>query len=205
VNFLFRLQKTYSRQIKEIVESEQDASFDVCVTRKVINYQARVIIRYLDSGQPLILMTNLTDREAFTDEELIDLYRMRWRCEESYKFQKTVLQMDNTYCRTYQGVAQEFWATVFLATLMTVLFNEEDEEYAVLNPTKMTKANRRVIFGSLKQKYLGVFLGEGSLEDFGKKFKKLCMRYRVPEKPHRRFPRLSVDTRKTRHCYRRII
>lgn len=205
VNFLFRLQKTYSIQIKEIVEKNQNASFDTYVKRKNINYHARVIIRYLDSGQPLVLMTNLTNREAFTDEELIDLYRMRWRCEESYKFQKTVLQLDNTYCRTYQGIAQEFWATMFLATLMTVLFNEEDEDYAVMNPTKITKANRRVIFGSLKHKYLEVFLRQGSLEDFSEKFKKLCMRYRVPEKPHRSYPRLTVDTRKTRHCYRRVI
>lgn len=205
VNFLFRVQKTYSAQIQEIVQNQQDASFDVQIKRGVIDYQARVIIRYLESGHPLVLMTNLTDRNKFTDEELIDLYRMRWRCEESYKFQKTVLQMDNTYCRSYQGVAQEFWATVFLATLMLVSFNEEDAEYAAENPEKKTKANRRVVFGSLKQKYLGVLLGGESVHEFNAIFKKLCKRYRVPEKPHRSFPRLSVDTRKTRHCYRRVM
>lgn len=205
VNFLFRVQKTYSKQIEEIVRSQQEASFDVSVKRGLIEYHARVIIRYLESGHPLVLMTNLTDRNIFTDEELIDLYRMRWRCEESYKFQKTILQMDNTYCRCYQGIAQEFWATVFLATLMLVSFNEEDDKYAAENPEKKTKANRRVIFGSLKQKYLAVLLGGESVDEFNEKFKKLCRRYRVPEKPDRSFPRLSVDTRKTRHCYRRVI
>ncbi len=205
VNFLFRVQKRYSPEIEEIVRNKEEASFDMHVKRGTIDYPARVIIRYLDSGQPLVLMTNLLDRELFTDDELIDLYRMRWRCEESYKFQKTVLQMDNTYCRTYQGVAQEFWATVFLATLMMVSFNEEDDEYAAKNPGKVSKANRRVIFGSLKQRYLGVLLGGESLQEFNEKFKKMCIKYRVPEKPHRSFPRLSVDTRKTRHCYRRVI
>jgi len=205
VNFLFRVQKTYSNKILEIVESRQEASFTLNIRRGMINYDARVIVRYLDSGHPLVLMTNLTDSTMLTDEDLIELYRMRWRCEESYKFQKTVLQMDNTYCRCYQGVAQEFWATVFLATLMMVSFNEEDDEYATEYPEKKTKANRRVIFGSLKQRYLDVFLSGASVHDFNANFKKLCRRYRVPEKPHRSFPRLSVDTRKTRHCYRRVV
>lgn len=203
VNFLFRVQKTYSKQIEEIIRNRQDASFNVHIKRGPIDYHARVIIRYLESGEPLVLMTNFMDR--VTDEELIGLYRMRWRCEESYKFQKTVLQMDNTYCRCYQGIAQEFWATVFLATLMLVSFNEEDDQYAKENPEKKTKANRRVVFGSLKQKYLSVLLEGGSIEAFNKQFKDLCRRYRVPDKPHRSFPRLSVDTRKTRHCYRRAI
>ena len=205
VNFLFRVQKTYSKQIEEIVRNRQEADFDVCIKRGPINYNARVIIRYLESGHPLVLMTNLTDRRMFTEADLVDLYRMRWRCEESYKFQKTVLQMDNSYCRCYQGVAQEFWATVFLANLMVVAFNEEDENYNAEHPQKKTKANRRVIFGSLKQQYLAVFLGGESVHEFNEKFRKLCRRHRVPEKPHRSFPRLSVDTRKTRHCYRRVI
>lgn len=205
VNFLFRVQKRYSKEIEQIVSDRQEVDFNTSIRRGPINYNSRIIIKYLESGQPLILMTNLTDREAFTDDELVDLYRMRWRCEESYKFQKTVLQMDNSYCRCYQGVAQEFWATVFLANLMVVAFNEEDVAYAAENPQKKTKVNRRVVFGSLKQKYLAVFLRGEPVQEFNEKFKKLCRRHRVPEKPHRSFPRLSVDTRKTRHCYRRVL
>lgn len=205
VDFLFRVQKTYSREILKFVQNREEANFDLLVSRANIHYSTRVIIRYLNSGEPLVLLTSLRDREQFTDEEIIDLYGMRWRCEESYKFQKVVLQMDNTNCRTYHGTMQEFWATVLLAALMGLSFNEEDDILEKEEPNQHTKANRCVIFGSLKQRYLRVLMREESLSEFNDRFKELCRRHRVPIKPHRSYPRLSVDTRKTRHCYRRAV
>jgi Transposase DDE domain len=200
VKFLFRLQKRYCPKITERVHNRIEDSYIQEVKRGPIHYLARVIIRYLNSGEPLVLMTNLLFEE-FSDEDIINLYQMRWRCEESYKFQKTVLQLDANNCRTYDGVAQEFWATVLLATMMTFLFNEEEEKEASAN----TKINRRVVFGSLKPIHLDAMLQPGQLESFLELFEKYCQRHRVPIRPHRSFPRLSVDTRKTRHCYRRVM
>lgn len=205
VDFLYRVQKSYNPQIQEYVSKNEEGEFNLKLNRGVINYTVRVIIRYLTSGEALVLLTSLHDREDFPTEDLIQLYQMRWRCEESYKFQKVILQMDNTCARSSHGIAQEFWATVFLATLMGLMFNEEDDAYAKEKPGESSKANRRVIFGSLKPKYMGVLMLETPLNEFNEKFKRLCRRHRVPIKPHRNYPRLSVDTRKTRHCYRRVI
>lgn len=205
VDFLFRVQKTYSNKIKEYVSRKEEVTFETTVKRGKINYSARVIIRYLQSGQPLVLVTSLTNRKEYSDEEVIEVYRLRWRCEESYKFQKVVLQMDNTSCRNTHSTLQEFWATVLLSTLMGIQFNEEDDEYLAEHPEKISKANRSVIFGSLKHRYLSALMLEIPIEEFNKQFSKMCKRHRVAERPHRSFPRLSVDTRKTRHCYRRVI
>lgn len=205
VDFLYRVQKSYNPKIQEYISKNEEGEFDLKLCRGAISYTVRVIVRYLASGQALVLLTSLFDRELFSTEDLIKLYQMRWRCEESYKFQKVILQMDNTSSRNYHGIAQEFWATVLLATLMGISFNEEDDAYTKERPEENTKANRSVIFGSLMPKYLGVLMLEIPLEEFNEKFRKLCKRHRVPIKPHRNYPRLSVDTRKTRHCYRRII
>ena len=201
VEFLFRIQKRYSRKVSELVAQRIETSFITQISRKRIKYKARIIIRYLSSGQPLVLMTSLTDTDEINDEKIIQLYQMRWRSEESYKFQKTVLQLDGANCRTYHGVAQEFWATVLLATLMTFHFNEQEDED---NSQTKTKINRRVVFGSLKAKYLATLLREHSEEEFNTQLRQLCQRHRVPMRPHRSYPRLSVDTQKTRHCYRRV-
>lgn len=200
VKFLFRVQKRYCYKIAQRVEKRIQDSYTQEVKRGPIHYFGRVIIRYLSSGEPLVLMTNLLDKEL-SDEDIIDLYQMRWRCEESYKFQKTVLQLDANNCRTYHGVAQEFWATVLLATMMTFLFNEEEDK----EESATSKINRRVVFGSLKPIHLDALIQPGYLEPFLEQFKKYCKRHRVPIRPHRSFPRLSIDTRKTRHCYRRVI
>lgn len=106
VDFLFRVQRRYGRAIIDVVERGEEASFSLEVRRSRIQYNCRVIIRFLDSGQPLILVTSLTDTQQFTDDEIVDLYRLRWRSEESYKFQKTVLQLDGGVYRTYHGVGR---------------------------------------------------------------------------------------------------
>lgn len=205
VDFLYRVQKSYNPKIQEYVRNNEEGEFDLILHRGAINYTVRVIIRYLTSGQALVLLSSLLDRELFPTKDLIQLYQMRWRCEESYKFQKVILQMDNSCSRSYHGIAQEFWATVFLATLMGLMFNEQDDAYARENPGESSKANRSIIFGSLKPKYMGVLMQEITLDEFNEKFKRLCWRHRVPIKPHRSYPRLSPDTRKTRHSYRRVI
>ena len=113
--------------------------------------------------------------------------------------------MDGCWSRTSEGVYQEYWAIVLLFTLMTLKFNEiEDEEQEQKDPPT-SRINRRVVFGSLKLRYLQVLLSMEDSTTFEEDFLDMCRKHRVPIRPGRSFPRPSVETRKTRHCYRRTI
>lgn len=204
VDYLFRVQKTFSNEILAYVNEKQEAEFYSTVKRGPIHYTARVIIRFLESGEPLVLITSLTDRNKFTTEELLDLYMMRWRSEEAYKFQKILLQMDNVHCRSAEGVKQEFYATVALAFSTCVRFLEQDDLLKQLERAKPgTKVNRSVVFASMKSHYLRCLLRLDSFEEYERRFSRLCQKHRCKDRPNRSYPRLSVDTRKTRHCHRR--
>lgn len=203
VDYLFRVQKNYTNEIKEMVENGFEGDFTFTEKRKEIDYKARVIIRYLQSGQPLVLVTSLLSDCEFLSSDLVDLYQMRWRCEESYKFQKILLEMDCMYCRTAQGVEQDFYATVALALIMGICFEQHEDRCLEGNLNMKSKVNRSVVFGSLKGLHLQALFGKCPLEEYENKFERYCQKYRCKIRPGRSYPRLSVDTRKTRHCHRR--
>lgn len=203
VDFLFRVQRTYSRKILSIVEEGEEADFEMSVRRKNIDYQARVIIRYLSSGEPLVLVTSLMNRSSYSIEDLVELYKMRWRSEESYKFQKILLHMDCNYCRSAEGVEQDFWATVLLSLTMGMRFNQFEYENPCDDRNRKIKVNKSVVFASLKTFYLRVLMGKALLSEFKERFHRLCKKNCYKWRPNRSYPRLSVDTRKTRHCHRR--
>lgn len=201
VDFLFRLPKNFHPDIKNTVSANEEADFDFEIHQGKLRHTCRVVIRYLSSGQPLILLTSLNDRSAYSVADLVEVYQLRWRCEESYKFQKLTLELENFASRTVHGVYQEFWATVLLSTLMCLLFNEEEDQLD--SPTE--RINRTVVFGTLKQRLMMTLMGDMPWEDFHVKFRRLCQRHRIPHRPNRSYPRLSFDTRKTRHIYRRCM
>jgi len=200
-DFLFRVPSNFHPLITERINEKQEGDCDFEVVRNGKKYSYRVIIRFLKSGAPLALLTSLTDGSAYSSDDLVEAYRMRWRCEESYKFQKLTLELENFSSKTVHGVWQEYWATVLLSSMMAMLFNEEEE--ALSDPD--IRINRSVVFGSLKQKFMMTLMGDYSWDTFCTEFSRLCRRHKVRKRPDRSYPRLSFDTRKTRHIYRRCL
>jgi hypothetical protein len=57
----------------------------------------------------LVLVTTLCDGEAYTKEELADLFLERWNIELDLRSIKCVLQMDVLRCKTPEMVEKEIW------------------------------------------------------------------------------------------------
>lgn len=203
VDFLVRLPRNFNPKIEDLVNQQREADFEIGIKTPDVNYEARVVIKYLFSGQPLILLTSLKEG-SFSTEEIVEAYSLRWRSEESYKFQKYLLQLENYTGRTVQAALQDYWSGVFIATAMNLFFLEKEEEIN-REEEKKTRVNKSVVFGSMRDDFLEALL-VGDLSDrIFKKFDKLCRRFRVPIRPNRSYPRLSNDTRKGRHIYRKCL
>jgi hypothetical protein len=75
-------------------------------------------------GQPgfrtraLIVATTLLDVEAFTKDDLAQLYRARWNAELDLRSLKQVLQMDVLRCKTPELVRKELWAHILAYNLI---------------------------------------------------------------------------------------
>lgn len=66
-------------------------------------------------GQPgfrvneLVLVTTMLDADAYTKDEMADLFLQRWNIELDFRSIKVVLQMDVLRCKTPEMVQKEIW------------------------------------------------------------------------------------------------
>jgi hypothetical protein len=75
--------------------------------------EVRLIRVELDSGETEILITSLTDMDAFPKELFANLYHLRWPIEEDYKTAKYRVQIENFSGKTIHSVYQDFHAKIF--------------------------------------------------------------------------------------------
>jgi hypothetical protein len=66
----------------------------------------------------LVVATTLLDVEAFTGDDLAQLYRARWNAELDLRSLKQVLQMDVLRCKTPELVRKELWAHILAYNLI---------------------------------------------------------------------------------------
>jgi putative transposase len=62
--------------------------------------------------QTLTIVTSLTDPEAFTAEEIAQLYGFRWNSELDIRAIKQSLHLDHVRCKTPEMVRKEVWTTL---------------------------------------------------------------------------------------------
>ena len=62
--------------------------------------------------QALTVVTTLTDPEAFTAEDIAQLYGFRWNSELDIRSIKQSLHLDHVRCKSPQMVRKEVWATL---------------------------------------------------------------------------------------------
>ena len=62
--------------------------------------------------QTLTIVTNLTDPEAFSAEEIAQLYGFRWNSELDIRAIKQSLHLDHVRCKTPEMVRKEVWTTL---------------------------------------------------------------------------------------------
>ena len=88
---------------------------------------ARLIRVELDTGETEILITSLTNMDAFSKELFSDLYHLRWPVEEDYKTLKYRLQIENFSGKTVHSVYQDFHAKVLSKNLTREEINKKSE------------------------------------------------------------------------------
>jgi len=62
--------------------------------------------------------TTLLNAEAFTSEDLAQLYRSRWNAELDLRTLKTTLQMEMLRCKTPELVRKEIWTHILAYNLI---------------------------------------------------------------------------------------
>ena len=83
--------------------------------------KCRLVAVTLENGEKEVLCTSLLDLEKFPPEDMAELYHYRWGIEEGYKLFKARAEVENFSGKTALAVKQDFFAKIFMMTLLACL------------------------------------------------------------------------------------
>lgn len=190
VKFVIRIPIQYYRNTIDPALSDQMIEFK----KKKRTIRLRALTFELDSGMKEILITNLLD-ETLNVQAFKSLYFKRWGIETKYDELKNKLQIQKFSGDTPQLIEQDFYATMFLSNMASLVQQEVDERIAKEHKNKNLKydyvANRNILIGKLKDKLVKIILEKSSKrrKQIYNKLLKEIQRSRRPIRPGRKFIR----------------
>ena len=122
--------------------------------------KARIVSFPINNGDNEILITNIFDKN-FTIEDFAEIYHMRWNIEEKYDDLKNKLEIENFSGNSNIAVLQDFYATMFLnniASMMALDCEEEIKEHCKTKQLKYKyKANISLTISIMKFRLIDMF------------------------------------------------
>lgn len=149
---------------KEFVKNMKIDGNDCVINHKFAKsgiVKIRVIKLNLSNGTEEILITNIFSN-SFNEQDFAEIYHMRWGIEEKYDDLKNKLEIENFSGTSNIAVLQEFYATMFLnniASIMAMDCKEEIAEHCKDKELKYQyKANISITISILKFSLIEMFL-----------------------------------------------
>jgi hypothetical protein len=160
--------------------------------------KVRLVRVELSSGITEVLYTNLWEEDGFENELFKDLYNLRWGVETAFGTAKNILQLESMSGQTVQSVYQDFYATIFMTNLLSLLSRQADEEPPKKSAYKRKRkkwkkqTNRNKASGQLRLQVVSLILGQNSAETIIEIIIYFS-RYKLPVRPGRTYPRIRKN------------
>lgn len=116
----------------------------------------RLIRIVLSSGEIEVLATSLLDKEKFPYKHFKVLYRKRWEIETYFLTLKSRLSIDNFTGKSKEAILQDFYSTIFISGLETILTEEANQKLKDKNVRNPQKVNKAVSFHAIKNKIIAL-------------------------------------------------
>ena len=164
----------------------------------------------LNTGEYEVLVTTLLDEEKYQTADFKEIYHYRWGIETLYGTLKTRLNLENFSGLTAEAIKQDFYATVFLTGMESLLTDDAEEVFSNKDVKHSQKVNKAVSFHTIKHQAIEILFGDENdidylLESLTKIFLKNPTIVRENRNPPRkkRSARKLIDFHKRRKksCY----
>jgi len=106
--------------------------------------RVRVTKAVLETGETELLVSSLQDMESFKNEDIVELYGMRWGVEEGIKNLKPKIKVEQFGCKKPQGIYQEFYAHILAMNMVALAGIAATEQIEKKNRSK--KKKRKLIY-----------------------------------------------------------
>jgi len=216
-DFLFRCSTASFKSVQEMFWSDVDSKLVTlqvpvdqrkrCKESDVLeSITVRLVKVILETGETEVLITSLLDAEKYPTSSFKELYWMRWGIETFYDTIKNTLTLENFTGKSVEAVKQDFYSTIFILNLGTIM-TADTEEQMVENNFKnknATKVNKSISFNVLKNNIIYLFYTEGSnSEKLIRHMEILFAQRATPIRKNRSYPRDKNNIRKSANFYKR--
>ena len=157
----------------------------------------------LENGQYEVLVTNLLDETEFPTADFLDIYHMRWGVEGFYAILKTRLNLENFSGKTAQSIYQDFYSTVYLTGLETILTTDINDILAKKNVKHKQQVNHVVSFNAIKNQVFELLCSNQPANVVIDRLEKLFLTNRVSIRDKRKVPRQKTSAQKQIHYLKR--
>ena len=126
-----------------------------------LEIKVRLIRIILDTGEVEVLVTSLLDEEKYPTEDFKELYYKRWGIETFYGTLKGRLNLENFTGKTVESVKQDFYSTIFISGLESILTEDAQKELDAKKENKNPQqVNKAVSFNAIKNNVIELFYKE---------------------------------------------
>lgn len=164
------------------------------IVNKDSSLKVRLVRVKLPGGKTEVLMTNLWEAEGYSSNEFKELYSLRWGVESNIGFQKNIMQLESLSGLTPISIMQDFFATVFVSNLHSVLIKEAQQTIENVKSDRKYPAqvNNNRAFGKIKENIVKIFISK-TPEEILKMLHGYFIRSPLPIRKNRRFPRIRKN------------
>lgn len=164
--------KGFAQARKMLQEKEPDSVLiSLAISKRAIaknrlqrNIPSELNVRFirvkLSNGEIEILATSLIDEQEFPTKGFQQLYWRRWGIETFYGTIKTRLALENFTGTSTESVRQDFFATIFLSGLESLLTEDINEKLEHKETIHAQQVNNAVAFHAIKYRAFDILLGE---------------------------------------------
>jgi hypothetical protein len=212
IKLCVRLSVDHSNFAKRIMEDERDDFITIwepspkekensgknhlnCASTHV-----RVVKIRLSTGDTELLVTNISDKQKYTTQDMKELYNLRWGVEEGFKNLKPKMKIEQFGCRKAAGIFQEFYAHIFCMNMVALTGNIANEliEAKTQQRKWKYKYNWKNAYRFVREKIIG-FLFQTRISKLLDLLIAQISSSMVPIKPDRHFARdMAANKRKGR-------
>ena len=133
----------------------------------------------LETGEYEVLVTSLLDETEYPTIDFLEIYHLRWGIEGFYAILKTRLNLENFSGKTAESIYQDFYSTIYLTGLESILTADIDEQLADKPTKNKQKVNRAVSFNAIKNQAIELLCSDEKSDVVIKRLEKLFLTNKV--------------------------
>lgn len=169
------------------------------------NIRVRFVQVILSTGEIEVLATSLLD-DKYTADNFKHLYGLRWGVETFFGRIKGRLALENFTGKTKESVLQDFWSTMLLSNLESILTEDAQE---IINANRSNgqleqNINKAVAFNAIKNSAFELFQTTKDTGELLSRLTKLFLTNPCIKRRNRDTPRKKTSSRKSLNYQKRI-